>query len=149
MKKLILIVGLLLVAWLIGQAAKDVISKRLDWDDDPDTKIQRYMEKTVEIISKDLPKIIDKNTTAIGIRVSPTKKRTMIQDYQLNNMFIENVDSNAIEEAKYSFETYMQNHFCTSPQMNRQREDNIVLEYSYKDPNGNFLFAFEVGNYGC
>ena len=50
MKKLILIAGLLLVAWLIGQAAKDVISKRLDWDDDPDTKIQRYMEKTVEII---------------------------------------------------------------------------------------------------
>tara|TARA_Y100000590_G_C14997269_1_gene742455 strand:- start:86 stop:517 length:432 start_codon:yes stop_codon:yes gene_type:complete len=129
----------IVIALLAGRAAVEIVGNNLGWNDDEETRVHKTLEKAAEFLNKDLPKQLDKNTTLVNVRVSPTENKSIFQFVITNN---EAFDENRQRQ-------YQQNSFCTDPGFQPFRRDNVVMEYRYKSVDGNFISSIEVGNSGC
>ena len=73
------------IALLAGRAAVEIVGNNLGWNDDEETRVHKTLEKAAEFLNKDLPKQLDKNTTLVNVRVSPTENKIIFQFVIANN----------------------------------------------------------------
>jgi uncharacterized membrane protein YraQ (UPF0718 family) len=97
------------------------------------------LELTASVINKMCPVMVDKDTRLDGAAV--IDRKILQYNYTFVNFAKEQLDVNGI---KSQFEPSIINQVKTNPELKAIRDNNLDLEYTYKDKNGVFLFTIHV-----
>ncbi|MDR0755273.1 MAG: zinc ribbon domain-containing protein [Prevotellaceae bacterium] len=101
--------------------------------------INRELLQIADEMNKMCPVMINRDTRLDNTIVKPDN--VFQYNYTLVNMSKDNVDT---AELKSIFEPNIVNSLKGSPEMQYQRNNNVTLNYSYKDKNGYQLFILSI-----
>ena len=109
-----------------------------------DREINEMMVDVANEYARNLPQVIDAETTVIGIIAGGN--RDIIYKYQLSNM----------EKNDPGFSLFVSlvrrkhiNNFCTQPMLEIYRKENITMAHNFVDWRGNYLFELRINNSYC
>lgn len=101
--------------------------------------IDKIMMETASELNKSCPIMVDAETRLDNALAMP--QNTFQYNYTLVNWVKDSIDLPALEEY---IKPNIVNNAKTNPQMKVMRDNNVILNYYYKDKDGVFLFNITV-----
>ena len=97
-----------------------------------------YALREAESLNKELPKMLDSETRLDKVAAGPGQFSYF---FTLPNLAKSNLDLSILQSRLQENATA---NYKTNNQLASSRANNVVLNYQYKDQDGDFLFKFEV-----
>ena len=108
-----------------------------------DAEIKEMLTKVAQDFSKDLPRILDKETVLEGVFAG--NDRNIIYRYKLNTVKKNEALSFFIELATRKHK----NNYCTTPQLSFYRKEGVNIDHLFYSYNGSYLFSVKTSNRDC
>jgi len=108
-----------------------------------DAEIKEMLTKVAQDFSKDLPRILDKETVLEGVFAG--NDRNIIYRYKLNTVKKNEALSFFIELVTRKHK----NNYCTTPQLSFYRKEGVNIDHLFYSYNGSYLFSVKTSNRDC
>ena len=109
-----------------------------------DSEIREMLVRVAQDYSKNLPTILDEETTLEGIFAG--NNRNIVYRYKLNSI-------NKNEEGFGYFKRLVgrkhKNNYCTTPQLSFYRKEGVDIDHFFYSYDGSYLFSVKASNHYC
>jgi hypothetical protein len=108
-----------------------------------DSEIKEMLVRVAQDYSKNLPTILDKETTLEGIFAG--SDRNIVYRYKLNSI----EKNEALDFFKGLVSRKHKNNYCTTPQLSFYRKEGVNIDHLFYSYNGTYLFSVNTSNRDC
>ena len=102
--------------------------------------VDKFLLKIANTVNKTMPMMIDSDTRAETTYILPGKNIHYV--YTMINYSVNDLTSGDIEDIKNTLLKQQRNLFKSMPEMKFFRDNDVTINYMYKDKNGYFVFDF-------
>jgi hypothetical protein len=143
MNKILKIIGGIVLVYIIVFSCNKIISNKVEEDINNSPVMEKIsakmeMENVAEMMTKNLPKTIDSNTTATKVEYLESINK-LIFYYEVNNVSKEDVESK-ISNLKANQIQFIKNN----PNNGAYLKAEVTFEYIYSDSNGAELGSYTI-----
>lgn len=143
MNKILKIIGGIVLVYIIVFSCNKIISNKVEKDINNSPVMEKIsakmeMENVAEMMTKNLPKTIDANTTATKVEYLENINK-LIFYYEVNNISKEDVESK-ISDLKANQIQFIKNN----PNNGAYLKAEVTFEYIYSDLNGAELGSYTI-----
>ncbi|MBN2350086.1 MAG: hypothetical protein JXJ22_14695 [Bacteroidales bacterium] len=103
------------------------------------SSFEKSMNKAASELSEKCPIMVDRQTRLDNVIVMP--ENTLQYKYALVNWLNDSIDVQTFEK---NMKTILLNHVKTSPDLKMYRDNNVTMEYNYRDKQGVFVLKISI-----
>tara|TARA_B100000787_G_C15913795_1_gene173666 strand:+ start:100 stop:495 length:396 start_codon:yes stop_codon:yes gene_type:complete len=109
-----------------------------------DSEIKEMLVRVAKDYSKNLPTILDHETTLEGIFAG--SERNIVYRYKLNSI---NKNEEGFSYFKRLVSRKHKNNYCTTPQLSFYRKEGVDIDHFFYSFDGSYLFSIKASNRDC